>query len=176
MSTVARPYRGNAEGTLDAKGRAAVPTRFRPIFEGREELVLWEPQGSKQPYLILMLDEYFDKIVEREYDGADELEEQDLTHDIWGHMDYVELDSASRFPIDKKYYKKAGFERGEKLFFIANQSYMEVWPLKAWERHEEERRGERSRLRYTPGKTVEKPQPHPLAKFVFPPEEGGADE
>jgi len=142
--------RGNAEGTLDAKGRAAVPTKFRPMFEDKDNLVLWEPQGLNQPYLVLTSDDYFDEIIEREYAEADKADRVDLTHDIYGHMDDVELDSASRFVIHEKYNEKAGFARGEKLFFLANKTYMEIWSLQVWKQREAARRRERSLLDYTP--------------------------
>lgn len=147
---MARLLRGNAEGTLDAKGRATVPTKFRPMFEGKDNLVLWEPQGEKQPYLLLTSEDYFDEIIEREYADAEKHKRLDLTHDVWGHMDDIELDGASRFPIQEKYYEKAGFARGEKLFFLANKTYIEIWPLQVWKNREIERRGERSLLDYTP--------------------------
>ena len=146
---MARLLRGNAEGTLDMKGRATVPTRFRAMFEGKD-LVLWEPQGLHQPYLVLTSDDYFDEIVQREYAGAEKRDRQDLIHDIYGHMDDIELDSAARFVIHEKYNDKAGFQRGDKLFFLANQTYMEIWSLEVWKAREAQRRQERSLLDYTP--------------------------
>ena len=145
-----RLLRGNAEGTLDAKGRAAVPTKFRPMFEGKDNLVLWEPQGLNQPYLVLTSDDYFDEIIEREYASADKHDRMDLLHDIYGHMDDIELDSASRFVVHEKYNEKSGFKRGEKLFFLANKTYMEIWSLDVWKARETARRRERSLLDYTP--------------------------
>jgi division/cell wall cluster transcriptional repressor MraZ len=142
--------RGNAEGTMDAKGRAAVPTRFRGIFEGKEDLVLWEPQGRDQPFLVLTLDEYFDKIYEREYAQADKDERQKLLYDMLGHMDVIELDQNARFVIPEKYFEKAGFAKGEKLFFLANINYIEIWSLQVWKAREAARRGERSLMDYTP--------------------------
>ena len=141
--------RGNAEGTLDSKGRAAVPTKFRPMFEGAD-LVLWEPQGLAQPFLVLCAEEYFDQIAEREYAQAEKQDRQEMLHDILGHMDDIELDTAWRFVINDKYYAKAGFARGEKLFFLANKTYMEIWPMEAWKAREESRRRERSLLDHTP--------------------------
>ena len=149
--------RGNAEGTLDAKGRAAVPTKFRPMFEGQQDLVLWEPQGLAQPFLMLSTGEYFDGIAEREYAQADKHDRQEILHDILGHMDEIELDSAGRFVIPDKYCAKAGFRRGEKLFFLANRAYMEIWSLEIWRQREAARQQARSLLDYTPdpGRTQE---------------------
>jgi division/cell wall cluster transcriptional repressor MraZ len=146
---MARLLRGNAEGTLDMKGRATVPTKFRAMFEGKD-LVLWEPQGLHQPYLLLTCDDYFDEIVEREYALAEKRDREELLRDIYGHMDDIELDSAARFVIHEKYNEKAGFERGQKLFFLAYQKYIEVWPLDVWKDREAARRQDRSMLDYTP--------------------------
>ena len=145
-----RLLRGNAEGTLDAKGRAAVPTKFRPMFEGRDNLVLWEPQGADQPYLLLTSDDYFDEIVERELASVAKADRADFTREVYSHMDDIDLDSASRFVIHEKYNEKAGFVRGEKLFFIANKVYIEIWPLRVWKDREAARRRERPLLDYTP--------------------------
>jgi MraZ protein len=141
--------RGNAEGTMDAKGRITVPTRFRPMFEGKE-LVLWEPQGLAQPFLMLSTGEYFDKVAEREYARADKEDRQEVLHDILGHMDEIELDSAARFVIPEKYCAKAGYERGKKLFFLANRDYLEIWALEVWNNRELRRQKERSLVDYTP--------------------------
>jgi DNA-binding transcriptional regulator/RsmH inhibitor MraZ len=153
--------RGNAEGTLDAKGRATVPAKFRPMFEGegkdgrdeKEELVLWEPQGLAQPFLMLTTGQYFDEVIEREYAQADKHDRQEMLHDILGHMDEIELDSAARFVIPDKYCAKAGFRRGEKLFFLANRTYMEIWSLDVWRQREAARQQLRSLVDYTPEPT-----------------------
>ena len=146
-----RPPHGNAEGTLDSKCRATVPTRMRPMFDGIEqELVLWEPSGVKQPYLLLTSEDYFDEIVAREYDRAAPEDRENLIHDVWGHMDYIELDSAARFVIPDKYFPKAGFGKGEKIFFMANGTYIEIWPLAVWRHTENERRGDHSVMVHTP--------------------------
>ena len=142
--------RGNAEGTMDAKGRAAVPAKFRGIFESKDDLVLWEPQGHDQPFLVLTSDEYFDAVYDREYAQADKTNRQDLLHDVLGHMDDIELDQAARFVIPEKYFEKTGFAKGEKLFFLANKTYMEIWSLQRWKAREAARRSERSLLDYTP--------------------------
>jgi len=142
--------RGNAEGTMDAKGRAAVPTKFRGIFEGKDDLVLWEPQGREQPFLVLTSDDYFDAVYDREYAQAEKLDRQDLLHDVLGHMDDIELDQASRFVVPEKYFEKTGFAKGEKLFFLANKTYMEIWSLQVWKARETARRNARSLLDYTP--------------------------
>ena len=142
--------RGNAEGTMDAKGRAAVPAKFRGIFEGKDDLVLWEPQGHDQPFLVLTTDEYFDAVYNREYAQADKANRQELLYDVLGHMDDIELDQASRFVIQEKYFEKTGFAKGEKLFFLANKTYIEIWSLQRWKTRESARRNERSLLDYTP--------------------------
>jgi DNA-binding transcriptional regulator/RsmH inhibitor MraZ len=142
--------RGNAEGTLDQKSRAAVPARFASMFPEGEELVLWEPQGSAQPYLVLTVDSYFEEVLDREYALAGRAERQDLLRDALGHMETVELDAARRFVVPEKYHGKAGFEKGGKLFFLANRSYMEIWPMAVWRAWESARRKDLCRFDYTP--------------------------
>ncbi|MDR0532092.1 MAG: hypothetical protein LBG83_08520 [Oscillospiraceae bacterium] len=142
--------RGNAEGTMDAKGRATVPTKFRGIFEGKDDLVLWEPQGLDQPFLVLTSDEYFDAIYEREYALAEKERRQDLLHEVLGHMDDVELDANARFVVPEKYFGKAGFDKGGKLFFLANKTYVEIWSLPVWKMREAARRADRSLMDFTP--------------------------
>ena len=94
--------RGNAEGTMDQKCRAGVPARFSGMFPQGEALVLWEPQGREQPYLLLTTEAYFDEVFDREYALADRSIRQDLLRDALGHMETVELDSARRFVIPEK--------------------------------------------------------------------------
>jgi len=142
--------RGNAEGTMDQKCRAGVPAKFIGMFPEGEEIVLWEPQGSNQPYLLLLQDRYFEETFDREYALADKASRQDLLRDALGHMESVKLDAAGRFVIPERYHGKAGFDKGGKLFFLANQSYMEIWPLPVWRAWENARRGAVSRFDYTP--------------------------
>ena len=150
--------RGNAEGTMDSKCRAGVPAKFAAMFPEGAELVLWEAAGIDQPYLVLTQDEYFDEVFDREYAMTDKAARQALLRDALGHMETVELDSARRFVIPEKYHAKAGFEKGTKLFFLANQTYMEIWPLAVWRIWENKRRGEVSRFDYTPDPVVSIPQ------------------
>ena len=142
--------RGNAEGTMDQKCRAAVPAKFSAMFPEGDELVLWEPQGSSQPYLVLAQDRYFEETFDREYALVDKAGRQDLLRDALGHMENVKLDSAGRFVIPERYHNKAGFDKGGKLFFLANQTYMEIWPMPVWRAWENARRGAVSRFDYTP--------------------------
>ena len=142
--------RGNAEGTMDVKGRATVPTKFRPMFEGQKDLVLWEPRGLEEPFLMLATAEYFDSITDREYALADKRDRQKVLRQSLGHMEEIELDSAGRFVIPDKYCGKAGFRRGEKLFFLANRDYMEIWSLEVWRQLEAEWQEGRSLVDYTP--------------------------
>ena len=142
--------RGNAEGTMDQKGRASLPAKFRAMFPEGEELVLWEPQGNNQPYLVLTLDDYFEEVLDREYALADKAARQNLLRDALGHMETVEPDAAGRFVIPEKYHGKAGFEKGCKLFFLANRTYMEIWPSAVWRIWENARRTDLCRFDYTP--------------------------
>ena len=142
--------RGNAEGTMDQKCRAGVPAKFGEMYPEGEELVLWEPQGSSQPYLVLTRDDYFEEVLDREYALADKAQRMDLLRDALGHMEYVKLDAAGRFVIPERYHGKAGFDKGGKLFFLANQTYMEIWPLPVWRAWENARRSAHSRFDYTP--------------------------
>jgi len=147
---VTKGNRGSAEGTMDQKCRAGLPAKFEKMFSQDEELVLWEPQGSNQPYLLLTTEEYFDEVLDREYALVDKAERQDLLRDALGHMEYVRPDAAGRFVIPEKYHNKAGFDRGCRLLFLANRTYMEIWPLAVWRIWENNRRGAVSRFDYTP--------------------------
>jgi len=143
-------YRGNAEGTMDQKYRASLPARFAEMFPKDEELILWEPQGKNQRYLLLTTEAYFEEVFDREYALADKAERQNLLRDALGHMEYVKPDAAGRFVISEKYHRKAGFDRGCRLFFLANRTYMEIWPLTMWQIWEDDRRKDISSFDYTP--------------------------
>jgi DNA-binding transcriptional regulator/RsmH inhibitor MraZ len=120
------------------------------MFPQDGDLVLWEPQGSNQPYLLLTTEEYFDEALDREYALAGKAQRQDLLRDALGHMELVKPDAAGRFVIPEKYHAKAGFDKGARLFFLANRTYMEIWPLAVWRIWENKRRGDICRFDYTP--------------------------
>ena len=142
--------RGNAEGTMDQKFRANLPAKFGEMFPKDEELVLWEPQGRNQRYLLLTTEEYFEEVFDREYALADKDRRQDLLRDALGHMEYVKPDAVGRFVIPEKYHRKAGFDRGCRLFFLANRTYMEIWPAVMWQIWEDERRRDICSFDYAP--------------------------
>ena len=142
--------RGNAEITMDQKYRVGVPARFSGMFPEGSDLTLWDPQGDNQPYLVLLLEAYFDERFDSEYAAVEKAGRQDLLRDALGHMVPVELDAARRFVIPEPYNRKAGFDKGAKLFILANETYMEIWPLAVWRIWENNRRAAVSRFDYTP--------------------------
>lgn len=142
--------RGNAEATLDAKGRVAVPAKFRAMFEGKH-LVLWEPLGQDNPYLVLTSDEFIDAAIERELKAVPKERRVAFNRSLSTRMEDIELDTASRFVINEKHNEKTGFVRGEKLFLIANKTYIEIWSLQAWKDYDAENQQEDLMLLdYTP--------------------------
>ncbi|MCL2446534.1 MAG: hypothetical protein FWD06_07195 [Oscillospiraceae bacterium] len=146
---MARLPRGTAEVTLDAKGRVAVPAKFRPIFEERYP-VLWDAQDPKRRCLVLSHESYIDAIIDREMEKVPDDSRVDVHHMLIANMEDIDLDANGRFVISERYHEKFGYARGEKLFLIANKEYIELWSLPTWQAFNAQQTLVSHRIDYTP--------------------------
>ena len=129
---MARLPRGSAEVTLDAKGRVAVPAKFRPIFDDRYPM-LWDAQHPRRCCLLLTHEQHFDDVIADEMELISAEYRADHEHNHITHVEDVDLDANGRFVLGEKWYEKFGFVRGEKLVLLANKEYIEIWSLPKWQ-------------------------------------------
>ncbi|MCL2107225.1 MAG: hypothetical protein FWH26_09270 [Oscillospiraceae bacterium] len=124
---------GAAEGTVDAKNRITVPTKFREAFEN-ERLVLWGPKDKHAPCLILATREEFGRIFDREYSRATPQQQERVMRRFQVGRESVDLDKNARFVLPPRFFAKTGIRAEEKVFFIGCCTYLEIWALEAWDK------------------------------------------
>jgi division/cell wall cluster transcriptional repressor MraZ len=127
----------NAEGTIDAKSRVSMPTRFRSCFEEDANLVLWFPFGEKFPYLILADETVFRKIKKREYARAPQEKRSEVNRLFNAYSESVALDKNARFVIPPAFMERSKLECEKKAFYVGQDTHLEIWALDVWKEREQ---------------------------------------
>lgn len=115
-----------AEGTIDAKNRATVPTRYRPMLEGKT-LLLKEPLPGGRPCLRLTSEEEDLLAFEREFARMDENRREAFSSDWNAGANPVEPDKAFRFVIPEALLAAAGIARESRVKYVGCLTYLEIW-------------------------------------------------
>ncbi len=129
-------FQGTAEGTVDAKGRACIPAKFREGLEEQGQVMLWYSGDATQPFLMLASKSEYNRVFEREYSRARPEHRAQVMRRIQVNSEPVELDKSARFVLPEKLAAKAGVRREDKIFFIGCHTYLEVWQLAQWNEQE----------------------------------------
>ncbi len=129
---MAEGFQGASAISLDAKGRLAVPTRYREkILEqgGGQVVVTAHPQRCLLLYPALLWEPIAQKIMKLSGFEAGASVLQQL---LVGHADEVEMDSAGRVLISPTLRRLANIDREVMMFGQA--SHFRLWNPDAWER------------------------------------------
>lgn len=128
-------FAGQADITIDAKGRLAVPAKFRAELEREGWRPTWMcmPQPSKT--IRLYPEATFDKIAAS---LADKLvptpDEERLLHALFGLAEKVEADSVGRIKLSSKLLRLADMQ-GE-VTVVGTNSFLTIHDRERWEQSE----------------------------------------
>ncbi len=123
-------FRGATKVTLDAKGRMAIPTRYRERLAARCDGHLVATVDRDYCLLIYPLPEWED--IERKLVRLSSLNRQSrkLQRLMLGHATEMELDGAGRILLSKELREFAGLERSAMLIGQGNK--FELWEEGRW--------------------------------------------
>ena len=123
-------FRGATKITLDAKGRMAIPTRYRERISALCDGHLVVTVDRDYCLLIYPLPEWED--IERKLNRLPSLNRQsrNLQRLMLGHASEQEMDSAGRILISRELRDFAGLERNAMLIGQGNK--FELWEEQRW--------------------------------------------
>lgn len=124
-------FTGNAEATIDAKGRLAIPAKFRKLVSeqdgGMWVCVPW-PGGVLRVYT----GKEFERLASQ---GESSLTPNDdlaaLQATLYGMAETIEADSANRIAIPQKLQEMVGL--GSEVVVIGAKDRLEIHDRKAWQ-------------------------------------------
>ena len=127
-------FTGNAEATIDAKGRLAIPAKFRKLVPDAEGgtggvwvCVPW-PGGVLRVYT----GKEFERLASQ---GESSLTPNDdlaaLQSTLYGMAETLEVDSANRIAIPQKLQEMVGL--GSEVVVIGAKDRLEIHDRKAWQ-------------------------------------------
>ncbi len=120
---------------LDAKGRMALPARFREAFADGLYLTLGE-DGCLAAYPSEEWDRRKAEVRARPMGGRSA---RDYARMFFANAEAVSLDGQGRLVIPQKLRQQVGLER--EAVVIGVSEYLEIWPAATWDRYEQARVG-----------------------------------
>jgi MraZ protein len=120
---------------LDAKGRIALPARFREVFESGVYLTL----GQDGCLYVFPQDEWqrrSDEVRGRPLTGQSA---RDYARMFFGNAERMDLDGQGRLTIPQRLRGRVGLER--EAVVIGVYDHLQVWASPAWDAYERDRVG-----------------------------------
>jgi MraZ protein len=125
-------FLGEFQYKIDAKGRLAVPARFRPQIEGGVAL----SRGVEQCLYVYQLDAWEQKGSELAASNPNPKIRRMLMHRFFSTSDACEMDAQGRIIIPAKFRQYAGLN-GEAVV-VGVHDHFEIWSPTEWERYNDE--------------------------------------
>ena len=126
-------FRGMNTVSLDAKGRLAMPARYRERLSDEHggRLVVTIDLDTRHRCLSLYLPGEWEKI-ERQIDGMSGLNEhvRRMKHLLIGHANDLELDSIGRVLLPQELRRYAGLEK--QVCLVGQCKKLEIWSQENW--------------------------------------------
>ena len=126
---------GEYRHKVDAKGRLALPAKFRKVLS-EDLIVIIEP--LKHECLYVFESEDYGGWV-KSFFNSDEafnnrsVEEVDLRRRLRAAACDVQLDSAGRINVPANQRERVGIDKD--VVILGNEGYFEIWDAKRWEDH-----------------------------------------
>ena len=129
---------GEYRHKVDAKGRLALPAKFRKELPG-DLVVTVDP--ARGEYLLVFAEEDYSHWIESLFEAMGGYNPRSLDHQrqrtkLFGLAKAVELDGSGRINIAADLREKAGITRDVSI--IGSADHFEIWDAKRWESVSEE--------------------------------------
>jgi MraZ protein len=120
---------------LDAKGRVALPTKFREAFAGGAYLTL----GEDGCLFAFPKEEWDRRREELRAGGRAGLVARARARMFFGNAERVDLDGQGRMVIPQKLRTQVALSREAVVIGVAD--WLEIWPSGEWDRYEQQHAG-----------------------------------
>jgi len=116
---------------IDAKGRVALPTRFREAFAGGVYITLGQDGGL----YAFPPDEWSTRVEEARARPLAGRESRDFARMFFANALQAELDGQGRLVIPQRLRAQIGLER--EAVVVGVSDHLEIWAAPAWDRYEQ---------------------------------------
>lgn len=124
-------FRGATQLNLDAKGRIAIPTRYRDVLIGESQGKMVCTIDLHQPCLLLYtLPEW--EVIERKLSRLSTMNpaERRVQRLLLGHASECQMDSAGRLLLASTLRQHAGLQK--EIMLVGQFNKFELWDEQAW--------------------------------------------
>lgn len=131
-------FTGHAEVIIDAKGRLAIPAKYRGQLKAEVDGTAWYCVPWKKGQLRLYTEKKFEVLAEQGQQGltpGEDMAEMEAT--FFGFAERLEPDSTGRIVVPKNLLEMAGL--GSEVVVVGARNRLEVRDRSAWETQKEER-------------------------------------
>lgn len=130
-------FTGASEVTIDAKGRLAIPAKYRnawdPVRDGGAWFCVPWPGG----WLRLYTESAFESMSKRLGDSLTASSQRSrLDTVLFGNAERLEMDGAGRIMLPKRHLRLTGLP--SEVMVVGARNRLEVWSREAWEGREVE--------------------------------------
>ncbi|MBX3364577.1 MAG: division/cell wall cluster transcriptional repressor MraZ [Phycisphaeraceae bacterium] len=139
-------FTGTSEVTIDAKGRLAIPARYRNALLSASEGTESEDEGRgffwycvawPGGMLRLYTEDAFERMGRRLGDSLTASSQRaQLDRTLFGNAERLEMDSAGRIMVPKRHLKLTGIPN--EVVVVGARNRLEVWSREAWEAQEQD--------------------------------------
>lgn len=120
-------FLGEYEHTVDAKGRLAVPSKFRSKIDRGAVLT----RGVEQCLYVYPLEVWEEKAKQLEESNIDPRQRRQIERRFFGVAFECELDAQGRIIVPSKFREYAGL--GNEVTVVGARDRFEVWDRKRWQ-------------------------------------------
>lgn len=130
-------FTGYAELTIDAKGRLAIPAKYRnkwdPARDGGAWYCLAWPGGTLRLYTEMTFEQLAERLGETQpvFDGEDE----SVDSALFSMAERLEMDTAGRIMLPKQHVKMTGMPT--EVVVVGARNRLEVCPRDRWEQNQQ---------------------------------------
>lgn len=118
-------FKGQAEYSVDSKGRLAIPAKMRNVLNPEAKSTFTITRGFEKCIFLYPQDQWLEKEREMRQLNAYNKETRDFFRGVLMWADEVTLDGQGRIGIPKPLIDLAGIE--EKALVIGALDYIEIW-------------------------------------------------
>ena len=130
-------FKGNAENTLDGKGRLAIPAKLRKSLSEAAHGRFVATLGDG-PYLSLYPADYWETRIEARMDGFGEFDPvaRDFVHYMYSNAEDLTMDGQHRVALTKDHIEHAGLSAGSKATVVGARERLEIWEPSEYARNQ----------------------------------------
>ena len=120
-------FKGQAENTVDSKGRIAIPAKMRNAMnpEAKQTVVL--TRGFEKTVFVYPLDEWEEIEAQIAQLNRFQRDARNFSRQLLRWAEEQTLDSQGRVSLTKELMAFAGIETSEKALIIGNFDHLEIW-------------------------------------------------